>query len=71
MTQRKPIAQQLRDAIARAERRGLTRYRIAKTAGLSERHVKSIAEGDTTPRIDTAERIADAIGARLRLDKGA
>lgn len=64
----KLIAEQLRQAIAKAEAGGMSRYAIAKAAGVSERHLKGIAEGETTPRLDTAAKIAEAIGARITLE---
>ncbi|MBS3821971.1 MAG: helix-turn-helix transcriptional regulator [Phycisphaerae bacterium] len=66
-TQRQTVAEHLRKLIAQAERRGTSRNAIAVAAGVSARHLQSIAEGDVTPRIDTAQRIAEAIGHRLQL----
>jgi len=67
MTKELLLSEQLRRAIAKAERRGVTRYRIAKTSGLTESQVKRIAEATNVPMIDTAARLADAIGLRLAL----
>lgn len=61
------IAQELRDAIAKAEAGGVSRYRIAKAAGLAQTAVHRCADGVTMPRIDVAERIAKAAGYRLTL----
>ncbi|HRK30286.1 MAG TPA: helix-turn-helix transcriptional regulator [Tepidisphaeraceae bacterium] len=58
-------ADALRKAIATAEKRGVTRYQIAKLAGMPRSQLTRIAEGETVPRLDTAERIAAVIGARL------
>jgi len=60
----KPIADKLRDAIARAEKRGITRYRIAHDAGVAQQTVANIINGGN-PRIDVAERVANAIGYDL------
>ena len=61
------LSEQLRRAIAKAERGGMSRYRIAKISGLTESQVKRIAEAVNVPMIDTAARLADAIGLRLAL----
>jgi DNA-binding phage protein len=66
-----PIAEQLRRAIKDAERRGMSRYAIAKAAGIGTTQLKLIAEGNNVPRIDTAEKIASAIGMRLVIGNGA
>ncbi len=63
-----PIADQLRKAIALAEKRGITRYRIAQLSGVTERSVGLIASGARTPKIDTAEKIIKAIGGTMTID---
>ena len=68
MPRHQSIADQLRRAIARAEKRGMTRYAIAKASGVTERNVGRIADGDVTPRLDTAEKITKALGGKLRID---
>ena len=65
----KSIADELRRAIAKAERAGLTRYAIAKQTGLSQGMLSRFVAGANTPKLDTAERIATAIGLRLTLTK--
>jgi transcriptional regulator with XRE-family HTH domain len=62
-----PTVQQLQKAIALAQRRGMTRYAIAKSAGMKQAQLSRIADGENVPRLDTAERIAKAIGASLIL----
>jgi len=61
----KSVADDLRKAIARAERRGVTRYAIAKLAEMPRSQLTRIATGETVPRLDTAARIAKAIGCGL------
>ena len=61
----KGIADELRRAIGRAHRRGVTKYRIAKATGLPQSTVGRVASGETVPNLETAERIAKAIGCRL------
>lgn len=63
----KNIVEELRRAIAQAEKRGVTRYQIAKLTGMPQSHVGRIATGETVPKLDTAERIAKAIGLRLAI----
>jgi DNA-binding phage protein len=63
----KSVADDLRKAIARAERRGVTRYQIAKLAGMPQSQVGRIASGESVPKLDTAERVAKAIGCRLTI----
>ncbi len=58
---------QLRAAIARAEDGGMSRYAIAKAAGLDHSAIRRVADGNVIPRLDTAERIAAAVGCRLRV----
>jgi transcriptional regulator with XRE-family HTH domain len=68
MPPRKTIADQLRAAIAKAEAKGITRYRIATDARVSRSTVTNLIDGTSAnPRIDVAERIAKSIGYRLTL----
>jgi len=64
----KPIDEQLRDAIARAEKAGMTRYRLARETGLAESHIKKIATGETIPQLNTAEKIAAVVGVKITID---
>jgi len=61
------IAEDLRWAIAQAEKRGVTRYKIAKAAGMPQSQIGRIASGESVPKLDTAERIAQVIGVRLAI----
>jgi transcriptional regulator with XRE-family HTH domain len=61
------IAEDLRTAIAQAERRGMTRYAIAKAAKMPRSQLTRIASGETVPKLDTAERIALVIGCRVAI----
>lgn len=67
MSKRQNIVDDLRRAIRQAERRGLTRYAIAKRTGLSQAMLSRFMAGENAPKLDTAERIAKAIGRRLVL----
>lgn len=61
------IARRLKAAVQQAERRGITRYQIAKASGVSQamlsRLVSSAPGRDV--RIETAEKILGAIGLEL------
>jgi transcriptional regulator with XRE-family HTH domain len=61
------IVEQLRKAIRQAERVGMTRYQISKATGMPQSQVGRIASGETVPKLDTAERIALAIGCKLAI----
>lgn len=61
------IVDQLRAAIAAAEGRGMSRRRIALAAGMRVTNVTRIVTGENRPRLDTAERVAAAVGASLSL----
>ena len=65
---KKAVADQLRKAIAQAERRGMTRYQIAKAAEISQTTMTRFYNGHGQLRLDIAERIADALGGKLKLD---
>jgi transcriptional regulator with XRE-family HTH domain len=61
------IAEQLRKAIRAAEKRGMTRYAIAMQTGLSQGMLSRFMAGKHVPNVATAEKIAKALGMRLRL----
>jgi transcriptional regulator with XRE-family HTH domain len=69
MAKRTSITEQLRQAVLRAGRGGKSRYRIAQETGLSESALSKLARGVVSPTLDTGERIARAIGYRLRLTR--
>ena len=61
------IVEQLRQAIHDAEKRGLSQYAIAKAAGVHRAQLMRLMTGTVAPRLDTAHRIADAVGYDLSL----
>ena len=63
----KSVADQLRQAILKAEKRGLTRYQIAQETGLSEGTLSTFMNLGTDIRISTAEKIARTIGCKIDL----
>ena len=60
------IGQLIRDARAS---RGLSQDALAERAGISQPSLSQIETGDTTPRLETLDAIADALGmtAEIRL----
>jgi DNA-binding phage protein len=62
------IVAELRKAIATAERRGQTRYQIAKVSGVDESQLSKLVNHQRIPRLDTAEKIVKAMGGRLVID---
>lgn len=68
MSKRTPdIVQALRRAIKQAEKRGITRYQIAKETGLSQGQLSRFLHGEIVPKLDNAQIIAKAVGLRLVL----
>jgi len=63
----KSVADQLRQAILKAEKRGLTRYQIAQETGLSEGTLSTFMNLGTDIRLSTAEKIAGTIGYKIDL----
>jgi len=63
------LSDQLREAIRKAEKRGITRYRIAKDAGVHPGQIGRLMADTVIPKLDTAQRIAEATGYRLVLER--
>jgi predicted transcriptional regulator len=63
----KPLVERLRDAIRQAERRGITQYRIAADAGIHQSQLARLMGGTVAPKLDTAEKIARAVGCRIEI----
>jgi len=61
------IVTELKKAIKAAERRGVTRSKIAAAAGIPRSQLGRIADGENVPRLDSAERILAAIQRRLTI----
>lgn len=66
------IVEALREAVRDAERRGVTRYQIAKNSGVSESQLSKLMatepERHRVPRLDTAEKIAAGAGFKLAIE---
>jgi len=61
------ITKELLKAIRDAEKRGITRYQIAKVSGVSEAQLSKMVKRLHVPKIDTAEKIAKALGLKIVL----
>jgi len=61
----KTLVERLKSEIRKAEERGVTRYRIAKESGVSAGQLSRLIHGKVAPRLDSAERIAEAIGLKI------
>ncbi len=62
------LAKELVDAIRRYEVSGGSRYRLAGISGVSQAQLSKLMRGVRgSLRIETAERLADAMGYRLTL----
>src|SRR5512139_3569404 len=48
-------------------RQGMTQRELARRTDIDQAEVSRILSGQTQPRIDTAERIARALGAEIRV----
>lgn len=67
MAKTRSIAEQIRAAIAKAERSGTTQGAIAAKAGIPRSQIGRIASGENLPRLDTAEKIVKALGYHWQL----
>ena len=63
----KSIEDQLKAAIRHAESEGWSQYEIAKKAGIDRGQLTRLFSGTVHPRLDTAERIAKALGYQIIL----
>ena len=61
----KDIIEQLRTTIRRAEKRGISQYRLAEIAGVHRGQITRLMHGTVAPRLDTAEKIARAAGCEV------
>jgi transcriptional regulator with XRE-family HTH domain len=68
MPKPKNIVEELRNAVREAENRGTTRYRIAQNCDVSEAQLSRFMAGENVPKLDTAEKILDAIGRRFQIE---
>ena len=70
MTKDKSILDQLKAEIRKAERRGITQYRLAQLSGVTEATISRLRAGKlSAPRIDTLERLAEGLELRIMLEK--
>ena len=62
----KDLTEQLVKIIVRAEARGVTRYRLAKDAGISPAQLTHLLRGTRKVSVNTLARLADALGYDVR-----
>lgn len=67
MPARRSASDQLRTAIRRAERDGMTQSQIADAAGVPRSTITRFMSGERGIGLELAERVAKAIGKRLKL----
>ena len=67
MPKTRSIVEQLRKAIAQAERGGLTRYRLAKLSGVEQSVLSKLVRGMKGIQLATAEKIVAGLGKRLAI----
>ena len=61
----RPIVEQLKTTVRRAEKRGISQYRLAEIAGVHRGQITRLMHGTVSPRLDTAEKIARAAGCEF------
>ena len=61
------IVEELRQAIATAEKAGMSRATMASIAGMPRAMVYRVADGKAMPSVNTIQRILAAIGLQLRI----
>ena len=59
----------LRSVRREMRRQGVTAYRLSQLTGLGKSHVYRLLEGENMPSIESAERIANALGLKITLAK--
>lgn len=52
-----------------AKRQAVTAYHLAKVTGLRVYTVQRVLAGEGSPTISTVERVADALGLRIRVER--
>jgi plasmid maintenance system antidote protein VapI len=63
----KNIVDELRGAITKAERQGLTRYKLAQVSGVEQAVLSKLVRGMKGIRLDTAQKIVKGLGKRLAI----
>lgn len=51
------------------EAQDINLYSLAKITGLGITQIRKIEDGETSPKVDTADKILDALGYRLQVVK--
>jgi predicted transcriptional regulator len=65
MPKHRTLVDRLKDEIRKAEKLGLSRYRLAKLSQVSEGQLSRLMHGAVAPRLDSAERILKALGLKI------
>ena len=72
MTRNTSILDQLKAEIRKAEKRGITRYRLSQLSGVTQASLSRLMAGTLpTPRVDTVEKLAKGLQLRIVLEKRA
>ena len=66
-TKRKPLSEQLREAILTAD---MSRYRIAKETGLTEAGLSRFVNGICGLSLDSIDKIGECLGLRIVVELG-
>lgn len=61
------LVDQVVEAIHAAEKRGVTRYRIAKDAGVFHSQLSRLMNGERSISVDTLEKICAALGLTIEI----
>lgn len=70
MAKHKGILDQLRDEIRKAEKRGITLYRLAKLSGVTPGMLsRFMADKRNSPRAVTLEKLAEGLELEITLTK--
>lgn len=67
MAMRQSANEQLRAVIQRAGKQGISRYRLAKLAGVTEGQLSRLMNQKRDVRLSTAERIVEALGGEIKI----
>lgn len=63
------LIEQVVATIHAAEKRGVTRYRLAKEAGVFQSQLSRLVNGERSISVDTLEKICAALGLEFELRK--
>ena len=64
----KPLGRQIRDLRVAHRGVGITQSELAKRAGLGWNFIAKVEAGDRRPSLSSLDRIARALGAKVRIE---